>query len=79
MSLREADFEKPHIETTLAEFIESMKDPNVIRAILDSTTGSVECPTTLVGCAPAFLFHFVSFRSLIGLATSTRAISRLTS
>ena len=48
MHIRETCFEAPQVDMTLTEFIESMKDPNIIRAILDSTTGSVECPT-LVG------------------------------
>jgi len=60
MHIRETYFEAPHVDMTLTGFIESMKDPNIIRAILDSTTGSVECPT-LVGWAPTFYFNLFNF------------------
>jgi hypothetical protein len=63
MLLRETNFEAPHVQMTLAEFIESMKDPNVIRAILDSCTGAAVCPR-LIGCA--LCSYFISFCSFTG-------------
>ncbi|KIM37463.1 hypothetical protein M413DRAFT_13394 [Hebeloma cylindrosporum] len=48
MYLREVNFECPHVGMTIMDFIKSRKDPNIIRAILDSATGSVES-LTLIG------------------------------